>query len=342
MLTLLWPTGRDGMITTIAFGSRVPFAHHSSGHRHMAIILGSARDDVLLGTKQSDLFDGGEGSDVYIMGLSSRKDTFLDSGDSGWDVVTVVADKSVISLASGFGPQSGIEEISGGGFDKVAIEGTDGHDIFDFSATTLTNINKISMGSGADTVIGSAGADDIRGNNGSDTIHGGAGDDILQGGGANDFDPAEDLSHELDGRDTLYGGEGNDKLGGGQGSDWLYGGKGHDTLQGGAGSDILYGDGGRDVFVYADVSDGLDTIGDFRPGSDLIDLSGIDADAGTPDSDDAFAFLGELADPVPFSVTYRHADGNTIILADTTGDSAADFKITLVGEIFLTGSDFIL
>ena len=308
----------------------------------MAIILGSARDNVLIGTKQSDLFDGGEGSDVYIMGPSSRKDTFLDSGDDGWDVITVVADKSVISLASGFGPQSGIEEISGGGFDKVAIEGTDGDDVFDFSRTVLTGINKISGGSGHDSIIGSAGNDDIRGNNGFDVLHGGAGNDILQGGGANDFGSAEDEEHGLDGRDTLYGGTGDDRLAGGSGSDWLYGGGGNDLLQGGSDSDVLYGGGGSDVFAYLQPGDGLDTIGDFQPGRDLIDLSGIDANQRTANQNDSFDFFAPSEPEQSYSVTYEHQGGNTIVLADTTGDRTADFKITLVGEFILTEADFIL
>ncbi|GEO41967.1 hypothetical protein SAE02_61150 [Skermanella aerolata] len=47
---------------------------------------------------------------------------------------------------------------------------------------------------------------------------------------------------------------------------------GRDIITGGGGADDLRGGAGGDMFVYATASDGGDTIHDFKPGEDLIDL----------------------------------------------------------------------
>lgn len=71
---------------------------------------------------------------------------------------------------------------------------------------------------------------------------------------------------------TLDGGSGGDRLCGGDGADILRGGAGEDVICDGAGSDLMSGGTGADVFVLA--RDGvLDTITDFQPGTDRLDLS---------------------------------------------------------------------
>lgn len=92
------------------------------------------------------------------------------------------------------------------------------------------------------------------------------------------------------GNDTLIGGDGADTLWGdaGEMQDQSIGGS--DVLAGGRGDDLLYGDAetfsstgarGADRFVFAAAS-GSDTIGDFTPGQDRIDVSalGIVSSAG--------------------------------------------------------------
>jgi len=72
---------------------------------------------------------------------------------------------------------------------------------------------------------------------------------------------------------TLTGGSANDVLAGSTGNDRLSGGGGGDIVMDGAGSDTLTGGEGADTFVLT--ADGVtDTITDFTPGSDKIDLSG--------------------------------------------------------------------
>ena len=74
------------------------------------------------------------------------------------------------------------------------------------------------------------------------------------------------------GNDLLTGGSGHDLILGGAGADTLYGGAGNDIIVDGAGRDVLYGGAGADLFVLV-ADDTMDTIRDFQPGIDRIDLS---------------------------------------------------------------------
>ena len=111
---------------------------------------------------------------------------------------------------------------------------------------------------------------------------------------------------------------------------------------------------GADVFAFGaaghsmDVafrSDGKkllpDVLADFISGSDRIDLSAIDAVAGSA-GDDAFAFIGTAA----FSgqagqLRYEVTENFLHIYGDVDGDGARDFHIVASGTQILAG-DFIL
>ena len=111
----------------------------------------------------------------------------------------------------------------------------------------------------ADSLLGTVNDDTINGLGGDDFINGLAGNDQLFGG---------------DGNDTLLGDSGNDYLSGGAGNDKLDGGSGADSLTGGLGNDVLTGGQGSDTFVF-NPGDGGDTITDFQPGVDKIQLDGF-------------------------------------------------------------------
>ncbi|MEM1372860.1 MAG: calcium-binding protein [Pseudomonadota bacterium] len=82
---------------------------------------------------------------------------------------------------------------------------------------------------------------------------------------------------------TQLGTAGSNSLSGGSGDDWLFGEAGNDTLVGGAGNDLLTDGSGQDVLTGGAGADvfqlGLDgsgdTITDFNPDEDLIEIIGL-------------------------------------------------------------------
>lgn len=233
----------------------------------------------------------------------------------------------------------------------------------------------------ADTIYGYAGDDQIRGNGGDDTIIGGGGVDSIWGGEGNDLirgdhgdaTPAESLGDYLYGDggnddlggglgdDHIEGGTGNDKLWGDHGDDTLIGGEGADWLRGFYGEDTLTGDEGADTFDFFNitasterassdplVSYGVDTITDFEPNIDKIDLLGVDAnETNAQGTNDAFMFIGNEEFSGQAGELRYHFDGEkTIIEGDVDGDAKADLVIYLTGmttpEVVLTSNDFIL
>lgn len=126
-------------------------------------------------------------------------------------------------------------------------EGTDGN-------------NRLTGDNAADRILGLAGNDVIKGLRGNDLLRGDSGNDRLIGG---------------KGDDVLRGGRGDDVLRGGAGDDALRGGRGDDVLNGGVGDDILTGGAGADRFVF-NTGFGNDTITDFDPLNDTLDLSQFD------------------------------------------------------------------
>lgn len=67
---------------------------------------------------------------------------------------------------------------------------------------------------------------------------------------------------------------------GSAGRDALQGSAGDDRIEGGIGADVLTGGAGRDRFIYTSLRDAGDTITDFVPGEDVIDLSALLASIG--------------------------------------------------------------
>jgi Ca2+-binding RTX toxin-like protein len=131
-------------------------------------------------------------------------------------------------------------------------------------------------------------AEVVYGTNSAETITGyggGIGQDIIYAFGGNDLIgtyAGDDYIEAGAGNDDVYGGDGNDIIEGQVGHDVLFGGAGNDTIRGGYGVDHMQGDAGIDTFVFSILNDsnatyGVDTIYNFEDGTDLIDLSTLDA-----------------------------------------------------------------
>lgn len=256
------------------------------------------------------------------------------------EVYARVYDDGGRALGAGFkvNPPSGesvqedpeVEALSGGGFIVVyQSEFADGDDeaivgrIYG-QGTYANDVDQLAWSGsyrgfeGNDTVIGTTGTDRIFGDEGHDRLSGGDGNDTLGGG---------------DGNDVLIGGAGNDVLSGGNGRDQLIGGRGADTLSGGALADL---------FVWSSVTDSTpafsDLVTDFQSGSDVIDLSRMDANSGAA-GNQAFRFIGGAA----FSGAagdLRYAGGQ--LQGDWDGDGLAELVIRFSGAPTLVAGDIRL
>ena len=139
------------------------------------------------------------------------------------------------------------------------------------------------------------------------------------------------------GNDTLTGNEAANRLSSGAGNDTLFGNGENDVLVGGAGTDTLTGGAGSDIFRFDANSDssvgvGRDVITDFARGSDLIDLSALNAVKLIGSG----LFTGHAGE-----VRYASFNGGTIVELDSNGDRLADFQLELNGVTALAIGDFL-
>ena len=213
-------------------------------------LFGKNGNDNLLGGAGNDRLQGDAGSDI------------LNGGDGVDTIIYTGNTAATVDLSSTAAQDTG--------------HGTD----------TITNVENVISGNGADTLQGNNVANTLRGNNGSDTLtgnsgndklFGGAGKDRLQGDAGNDIlnggagvdtiiytgdtaatvklngvwrGMAQNTGH---GRDTITGvenvtsGAGDDTLRGSSVSNKLIGNNGDDTLAGFGGDDTLGGGGGNDI-----------------------------------------------------------------------------------------------
>lgn len=162
------------------------------------ILMGQGGNDTIYGAAGADVLRGGAGIDVL-------------SGDDGND--TLVADGGDDRL------------IGGAGIDRLVLVGSVAQTI-DLRLTTAqaTGVARLTL-SGIEQVTGGGGADTLTGNSLANLLQGAAGNDRLAG---------------LEGADTLMGGAGIDRLDGGTGNDTIYADGGNDVILGGDGSDWLF------------------------------------------------------------------------------------------------------
>ena len=257
-------------------------------------IRGLGGNDSLYGRGGDDVLDGGPGNDTLVGGPGA--DDLI--GGSGADTASYAGSRAGVTVRlhdpapRGGDAQGDIfaETVTYTYRDKGVRAQAELPDIENLTGSSYNDIlagdqrpNKLSGGSGNDTLYGGPGgdyrnADTMYGGAGNDRVFGGRGDDKLYGDSGADTlkgGPDEDMLYGGSGADTLEGGDDDDTLEGGSGDDILEGGSGDDILEGGSGDDILEGGDGDDIFKFARGHDD-DDITDFnvsRRERDKIDLS---------------------------------------------------------------------
>ena len=260
------------------------------------LVQSLANPAVMAGASGLTVAESGGRLFVLVASQSSSTVSSIEIGGGDDAIVGTMGDDRVVGLGGDddIMLKAGNDLAYGGAGDDV-ISGRAGRD-------TLFG------GDGADLLIGGAGNDVLEGGAGADTLIGGlnidtaaygaspgavrvdlaagtaagahaSGDILLQithltGSRFGDRlggDGQANLLRGAGGNDTLLGQDGDDTLEGGLGQDMMYGGAGADRLIGGAGNDTLSGGAGADVFVLATRS-GADTVTDFAPGVDTLDL----------------------------------------------------------------------
>lgn len=275
--------------------------HHPGGGVAQTLTGGNGDDQIFGGVGQDSL-DGGDGADTIVSNAGG--DTI--HGGEGDDLI-----KSTATPKIGFS------------FEGIVF-GDGGDDIIDsYTESSATTHIPVMLDGGEDN-------DRIR-------VHGmaGGGDFDLIGGDGDDVITAEGV-----GNDTLDGGAGSDSLKragtgdtvltGGDGNDTLQGGSGDNTLEGGAGRDRLIGADGVDTFVFHSVGDAADDWIRHLQDNDVIDLSGIDADAAQ-DGDQAFVRVASL-DGHAGELALVAYGAHTLLEADVDGDGTPDMVVVISGD----------
>jgi VCBS repeat-containing protein len=341
-------------------------------------LYGNGGNDTLLGLGGDDLLDGGAGVDRMEGGLG-RDQYYVDTGDvvveladGGFDYVWA---RSTYVLTAG----AHVESLGFGDFRHAGRLDLTGNELNNLITGSLDN-NLLNGMAGDDRLVGLDGDDILRGGEGRDRLEGGLGRDtyyvdtgdtvtelagqgldyvwahssfVLNAGsevevlGTVDYrltDALDLTGNEL--ANSITGSNGANVLRGLGGADTIKGFDGNDVIEGGAGGDRLEGGAGADTFRYLSASDsgsgGLDQILDFLSGTDKVDLSAIDAVAGTA-ANDAFTFIGNAAfSKVAGQLRVVASGSQAYVLGDTNGDGIADFQIIVANTNIVVAGDFVV
>lgn len=356
----------DGQVSIIT-ASDVTYLGFAGAHIGQALELGDAAKTVdLSGVTVGGTFYSGAGSDVLTLHSGLVVGSFATG--NGDDVLDMVGGQINGLILTGYGDDS----VTSGDFAENLLDSF-GDDSYELGGGNDTYRLGGSEGDGNDTADGGAGIDTLNltevsvGYDFYDATTGGVyvnlDESVLRGAPGNaanlfGFDvitnfenvTGGDFADQITGSvaaNRLLGGSGDDVLTGLAGNDSLRGGQGDDTLQGDKGRDLLTGGLGADLFVFAAATDSgvtrttRDVILDFTPGSDQISLAAIDAQTAASDLQH-FTFAGQTAVSGPGTIRYVYDHGDTLVLANTGGNNAAEFSILLAGTLVLTADDFIL
>ena len=340
------------------------------------VIDGQGGHDTINAGGGSDSVSGGAGNDTFAYTIGDGADTVDGGADADTlNIIGTAANNTLDVIWNGtaitqfeLGTVTGVEAITADlldGTDRLSYAGTTEGVSVNLTAGTasgfasISSIENVTGGSGADTLTGSGNAqvNNLAGGGGDDTYFADLGDTITEaadGGidtvsttsatftlaanvenltftGAGNFTGNGNGSNNVitgnGGTDVLNGNGGADTLIGNGAVDSLNGGAGNDVLIGGAGNDVMNGGAGSDIFVFAD-GFGNDIINQFdanaTDGQDLLDISDLGITAETFAAEVSIVDLG--------NDTLVTIGANTITLLGVTG----------VGANTITQEDFIL
>ena len=355
-----------GGLTEIVTGTSLSDTIYGRG-----FLTGGGGDDIITATSASTLY-GGDGNDTLRDGNVS---SVLDGGP-GDDLLEGSTHAAGNTTASYADATSGVtvsllltgpQNTGGAGTDTLTNISNLTGSLYADTLTAGSSDSFLSGGLGNDFLIGGPGNDVIDGGGGMDTVSyrsatagvtldlsttssqntGGAGIDNVSGIEKVVGSDYNDILTAAASGSTLNGGAGADILNGAAGVDALNGGVGDDTITGGGGKDLLTGGAGADKFIFIAISDSPhgapDTITDFTHGSDLINLSDIDADTGTG-GHQHFHLGGGGGHAGDITVTYNAGSNQTELDIWTGTHGPADGEILLNGDLHatLTAGDFVL
>ena len=311
-------------------------------------LKGGAGNDFIVGGQGDDTIEGGAGNDrLYGDGLG-KDDRYADGTRTG------ETDNDTFVFAPGHG-NDWIMDFEPDG-DTIDLSGFSQRIAWSDVRNSMTatdegvRIDLSQWGGGTVTLRGIDSPDELTedmfvlpvtpvtltGGDGGDLFHGNWGDDSLEGRGGND---------------SLFGNQGDDTLKGGAGNDAVVGGQGDDTIVGGTGNDKLWGDGihfdghkaslpptgetGNDTFVFAP-GHGDDTIFDFEPDADTIDLSGFSRGIAWFDLRNSMTATDD-----GLKIDLSQWGGGTVTLRgiDSPDELTEDMFVLADASVTLTGTD---
>ncbi|MDF8335189.1 calcium-binding protein [Novosphingobium cyanobacteriorum] len=279
------------------------------------IITGGGGNDWIDGRAGSDLLSGGTGADQISGGLGQDR---LFGGDGDDLLVGNSSDDQLVG-------EAGNDDLRGGS-GRDSLDGRSGNDLLDGGMGR----DGLRGGDGDDVLKGGQGRDVLAGEAGDDLLDGGQGPDIMAGGSGDDVYLVDDKLDTV----TEFVGAGSDTVKtmlrsyalpdnaenlffAGTGSFSGRGNSQDNVICGGTASDFLLGGAGRDTFLFVPGSSGgddVDTIGDFTPSVDRLDLTGF----------------GQVE---PQSMLFLEADGNDLIVRlNLVPDSGGEDALVVVLE----------
>ena len=276
-------------------------------------MLGQAGDDDLSGGAGNDTLYGSYGNDVMF-------------GEDGNDQLWGEQDADYMEGGAGndtLDGGTGIDTLIGGAGNDTYYLGYDAVDVIDDKGLT-TDVDTVIM---PYQLTSYTLPTDIE----NGTIDGTGASDLTGNGGDN----------------TLKGNSGNNQLIGAVGRDMLFAGGGDDVVIGGDGNDTLEGGLGIDVFRFdSALTSGFDTINDFTPADDTIQLeNAIFTKLTLVGTLAAARFVnGTAALDANDNVIYNPSTGVVSYDADGSGVGAA-VQIALLGVTThpaLTAADFVV